>query len=451
MKRMNCLSRRFTATVLLLALFASLTAASAFADFDSALSALNAEKEAATQKRISAQNKVRQLKSEQNAIIEEKMALEEKNNAAAMEIYVLEQEIALFEQEIATYDQKIADKQLEVQEAADKENTQLEKYRARIRAMEEGNESGILTIILNSDSFPAMLAAIDDYGEIMESDVRLYDELQDARAEHERIEAEYEEYRSQCEQVKDDYNSSKEIVEAEKAELEKQIAESEAIIQVYAEQIKEAEAEQAAMEAAEASAAAAATNFMQQYYMQKQTAAMTYENAVQAAAAAGTAEEQAAWTEVAQQAAAAMTGGGAVGSGAFAWPFPGHSVITSTFGYRGSTGSYHTGVDIDGYQSMGSPIVAADTGTVIKAEYYGGYGNCVIIDHGNSYSTLYAHLSSMSVGYGSVVSRGQTIGGVGNTGTCYGLDGVHLHFEVMINGQQVDPLAYIGGYGYTLY
>ena len=91
---------------------------------------------------------------------------------------------------------------------------------------------------------------------------------------------------------------------------------------------------------------------------------------------------------------------------------------------------------------MGAAIVAADGGTVIKAEYSGGYGNCIIIDHGGGMSTLYAHLNSMSVGVGSSVSQGQTIGGVGNSGTTYGADGIHLHFEVRINGQTRNPAYY---------
>ena len=85
------------------------------------------------------------------------------------------------------------------------------------------------------------------------------------------------------------------------------------------------------------------------------------------------------------------------------------------------------------------------------AEYSGGYGNTIMIDHGGGIVTLYAHLNSMSVGTGSSVSQGQTIGGVGNTGTVYGSDGVHLHFEVRVNGSTTDPLNYIGGYPHSFY
>lgn len=443
--------------ILLISCFHVFGFAESDVEFESQLSALNAEKEAATAKRVSAQNKVQQLKGEQAAIIEEKIALEERNVAASFEISVLEQQISLIESEIATYDQMIKDKEAEVIEAENKENDQLEKYRTRVRAMEENGDTGILTILLNSDSFPEMLTAIDDYKEIMESDVDLYDQLQLAREEHQRIRQEYLEYQEQCEEVKAGYYDHKGVIEAEKAELEKQISDSEEVIAEYEEKIKEAEKEQAAMEAAEAAASQNAANFTQQYYAQKQAEQAAQQAALaaaqQAVEQAQTPEEQAAAQQVVEQviASAPASSGDVVGTGSFAWPFPGHTIITSPFGNRASTGSFHTGVDIDGFQSMGSPIVASDGGTVIKAEYYGGYGNCIIIDHGNGLSTLYAHLSSMSVGYGSIVSKGQTIGGVGNTGTCYGTDGIHLHFEVMVNGTQVDPLGYLAGYPYSFY
>ena len=95
-----------------------------------------------------------------------------------------------------------------------------------------------------------------------------------------------------------------------------------------------------------------------------------------------------------------------------------------------------------------SPVVAltaADSGTVITASYSDGYGNYIIIDHGNGMQTLYAHLSGMAVGEGSSVSQGQTIGYVGATGRA---TGTHLHFEVFVGGSRTDPAGYFGGLSY---
>jgi murein DD-endopeptidase MepM/ murein hydrolase activator NlpD len=121
------------------------------------------------------------------------------------------------------------------------------------------------------------------------------------------------------------------------------------------------------------------------------------------------------------------------GSGELGWPTSG--TITGVFGEdRGS--HFHAGIDIA--NAEGTPIYAAEAGTVIGG-CGGGYGNCVLIDHGNGMVTLYAHQSSILVGGGSV-SRGQHIGYMGCTGSC---TGPHLHFEVRINGVAYDPMAYL--------
>lgn len=103
----------------------------------------------------------------------------------------------------------------------------------------------------------------------------------------------------------------------------------------------------------------------------------------------------------------------------------------------------HYAIDIS---NRGRPaIFAADAGKVIKASYgwNGGYGNHIIIDHGNGMQTLYAHLEAISVEVGNEVSRGEIIGKMGNTGRVYGVTGIHLHFEVRTGGVKQNPLAYL--------
>jgi murein DD-endopeptidase MepM/ murein hydrolase activator NlpD len=133
------------------------------------------------------------------------------------------------------------------------------------------------------------------------------------------------------------------------------------------------------------------------------------------------------------------TGGGHI-SGRMYWPAAGP--VTSPFGWRMHpifhVMRFHTGIDIGA--PYGAPIHAADPGTVIYATWMGGYGNVIIIDHGGGISTLYAHQSSLAVGYGARVGRGQVIGYVGSTGFS---TGPHLHFEVRVNGNPVDPMKYL--------
>jgi murein DD-endopeptidase MepM/ murein hydrolase activator NlpD len=146
---------------------------------------------------------------------------------------------------------------------------------------------------------------------------------------------------------------------------------------------------------------------------------------------------------------AAELGGNGSGhfAGSMAWPVPSSHRITSPFGMRICPfhgRELHPGIDIGratagGPSLMGASIVAAGAGRVMYAGYRGGYGNTVIIDHGNGVATLYAHQSAIRVRSGQKVSKGQRIGSVGSTGNS---TGPHLHFEVRVNGQPKNPLSY---------
>lgn len=137
------------------------------------------------------------------------------------------------------------------------------------------------------------------------------------------------------------------------------------------------------------------------------------------------------------QASSGGGGGGSTGSGTSSsgliWPVNG--VVTSGFGWR--WGRMHEGIDIAA--PAGTPIRAAASGTVIYAGWMSGYGNLTVIDHGNGLATAYGHQSAIYVG-GGPVSQGQSIGAVGCTGSC---TGNHVHFEVRVNGNPVDPMGYL--------
>jgi murein DD-endopeptidase MepM/ murein hydrolase activator NlpD len=134
------------------------------------------------------------------------------------------------------------------------------------------------------------------------------------------------------------------------------------------------------------------------------------------------------------QEGAGSTGTGQPSAAGFIWPCDG--VVVSGYGMR--WGRLHEGIDIGcGY---GAPNLAAAAGTVIYSGWLGGYGNLVVIDHGNGLSTAYAHASSLLVSVGQAVGQGETVSLVGSTGNS---SGPHLHFEVRVNGVAVDPLLYL--------
>lgn len=128
------------------------------------------------------------------------------------------------------------------------------------------------------------------------------------------------------------------------------------------------------------------------------------------------------------------------GTGQFMWPCNGP--ITSYYGWRThpifGTTKYHSGMDIA--VDSGTPIHAADSGTIVYSGWLGGYGNCVMIDHGGGLVTLYAHNSALNVGEGQYVSKGTVVAYAGSTGYS---TGPHCHFEVRLHGELTDPLNYL--------
>ena len=127
----------------------------------------------------------------------------------------------------------------------------------------------------------------------------------------------------------------------------------------------------------------------------------------------------------------------------FDYPIP-RALLVSVYGFRvdplsGNVG-FHPGIDISA--AHGTPILASAAGTVVSAGSEGGYGNAVILDHGDSLATLYGHMVSVAVVPGQLVAAGEVIGYVGSTGRS---TGPHLHFEVRIHGVTVDPLPTFKG------
>ena len=398
--------RRLLSLILTLALIICALPVSASAVSEEELDQLKAERDAMVRQRQEQQAVVNSLVEQQASVLTVKAALDERNQYTIWQIQLTEEEIAL-------YDAMIADKNEEVEAARALELEQLSRYRSRVRAMEENGNIGLFGMLFSSSSMSDLLTAADDIGEIMESDRELEDAYIEARENTEAVRAEYEAYKASVELIQSDLRAQQDELEAELEEADRLINEITADIEANASILEE-------FRAAEQEAETNVANMV--IALEKQRA--------EEAAAAGN--------------GGSYGGGNVVGTGSFIWPLPSSTYITSRFGLRihPITGEQksHNGIDISA--NSGSTIVAADGGTVTMAAWNGGYGNCVMIDHGNGYITLYGHMSSLAVSQGQSVSQGECIAYVGSTGLS---TGPHLHFEVYQGGGRIDPEMFFSG------
>lgn len=429
--------------LMLISLVVSVIPVSAYAVSQSDISAITQQKNELANRVAECRNRIDLLKQEQATVLEAKSALEEQNRAA-------NEQLNLVAQEIAIYDEMIEEKEDELKQAKKKEEKQLEAYRSRVRAMEENGSYNVLALLINSHSFGEFLTAMDDMGEIMESDKKLERQYVAAREETEVVKAEYESARSEFESKQAELKEEQTEIEASIEQAYADMLELEAAIEKAIEEYK-------AAEAAEAAAAATIASMIAQYNEQIRQQQAAQQQQQQQGNSGGDNSGSTDNSGGSNGGNADNSSGGGnssapaagTGTGSFMWPVPSSTLITSRFGYRSDpfTGEqrWHSGIDIDGFNKEGYDIVAADGGTVITASSDGGYGNYVIIDHGNYTQTLYAHMSYIAVSVGQSVSQGQVIGGLGSSGRS---TGTHCHYEIFVNGERTDPAAYYSGLSY---
>ena len=446
---MKTLRKNLILSLALLCFAASPLCAKAFAVTQGEIDAIRSRRDAIAAERRERQAAVDELVLQRAGVLEQKAAMDERS------ALMLEQ-IELTRQEIALYGEQIEEKRLEVEQTGEQERIQLARYRSRVRAMEENGRLNILTLILHTGSLGEFFTTADDIGEIMRYDRALEDAYRLARENSDRAKAEYEAAKAELERKEAQLSAEQDTLRAE-------IREAEALIAGLGADIENRQAEVRAVQAAEAEAEAELQRLMAELERQRREEeerrrreeeerrraleqARLEQEAREREQAQREQEEQA---RREQEALRTQTPAeSAVGSGSFLWPVPGHSYVTSRFGLRvhpitGQKKS-HTGLDIPA--ELGTEVVAADSGTVRKAAVYGSYGNCVILDHGNGYATLYAHLSRIAVGEGETVSRGQSIGAVGSTGLS---TGPHCHFEIWSGGSRIDPEPFFSGLSFA--
>ena len=297
-------------------------------------------------------------------------------------------DIAAKEAEIEAIKREIAEKEANIAQSH-------EKFKQRVRAMYiSGNFSGGLELLLTAEDFEDFLARMTYVESMAAHDQEIIDDL---NADREGFMAQ----RASIEQKKSEVEAQKKVLSGKKTELDAQKAQYDALMAQITSDTATLQAEQAKIDKEMAGARAALDALIAQ--KTKDSAGSTY------------------------------------AGGAFKWPAPGYSRITSPFGWRAWSNSYHKGIDIGA--PIGAAIVASNAGRIVVSSFdANGYGNYVIIDHGGGYMTVYGHLSKKYVSVGQQVGRGATIGACGSTGRS---SGPHLHFEIRSNGVAYDPMKYL--------
>lgn len=324
-------------------------------------------------------------------------------------------QLSAVESSLAQAEAELAQTEAELKQEQENLDTQVDAYSNRLRENYINGNVSLLDVVLESTSMEDFITRSFYMEKILEYDNNMIDSINNSIDQ-------IEEKKQTQEQQKADMESLKAAKESAVAELKQAQAEKYSLISSAEAAKDKAEDEYDAMLA-------------DSNKLNSEINALIAQQKAAAAKAAAAAKKN--------QSSGSSGGSYQTGTGSYQWPLPsGYRTITSPYGMRMHPTKHvykmHTGIDISA--PNGTSIYAADSGTVILARYYGSYGNCVIIDHGNNVVTLYGHMSSIGVSAGQSVSRGQTIGRVGSTGAS---TGNHLHFEVRVGGSCVSPWGYV--------
>ena len=334
------------------------------------------------------------------------------------------QKIENLNEQIQQLNLLIAEKQTELEASVAKEEALQKQYKARLRSMEETGSVSYWSILFRASSFSDLLDRVDMIREIAESDQLMLKQLSAATQAVETERADLEQQKLDLQQTEDD-------LAVEQAELETNRAKADTLITQMQAEYASLSDEFLAAEADEAAVREQIKKTETDYFN-----ALAKEQAAAAAAAAAANKPSSG-----SNSSSSSSSGGA-SSGGFAFPLAYSTGVTCAYGPRvhpiNGNKSFHYGVDLAA--GMNTEIYATKSGTVTGATYGEANGYYVTINHGDGYSSIYAHMTNYVVSAGDSVKQGQLIGYVGTTGWS---TGPHLHFEILYNGSNVNPMNYI--------
>ena len=363
-----------------------------------------------------AQDERRSMQGTLSDIKKQQVKLEEAKNDLSEYVVELDGQLIFIQGTLAELDIKIAEKEQEIvqieqqlKEARENEVDQYEAMEQRIRFMYERGNSAYISLILEAENFSEMLNKAEYIEEISNYDREMLKEYQETKEAivflKEQLEKEEEMLQSAQEEAAKKEGEMSDLID----QKEKQIENYETDINNKEKAIKEYEAEIAA------------------------------QNATIAALEAQIAQTE---RELADVSGNDVGETPCYGGGTFCWPAPSYTRISDDYGNRIhptlGVQQFHNGIDMAA--PNGSPILAAESGTVVAATYNSSMGNYIMINHGNGLYTIYMHASALYVSTGQKVTRGQKIAAVGSTGRS---TGPHLHFSVRQNGSYVNPRNFL--------
>lgn len=397
--------RRITALVLILVLAAgiSIQASSASTEKVTEDAASTKSLQEAQDEKAQLEKALKEAQSTIEDLRDSKGDIESKVTELNQQLIDISARITDLENQLTAKSEDIQETKDELAGAKEREAQQYADMKVRIQFMYENGQTSYLEALLSSRNISEFLNSADYIAQIQGYDRQKLTEYQDTVESIVNLEAQLEQEYTDLEALKSTVESNKATVaammrqkESELADISGDIEDAQSDADYYAAEIQAQEELIAAIKRAEAEKAAAGV------------------------------EEH------------PYTGG------AFRWPCPSSTRVTSDYGTRVSpmsgASSNHKGIDIGA--SAGADIIAAADGTVTAASYSSAAGNYVMIDHGGGLYTVYMHASSLLVSPGQTVSAGDVIAKVGSTGIS---TGSHLHFGVSLNGSYVSPWSYLGG------
>lgn len=431
----------------------------------STIAELEAKKAENNKKIEELENQLAQYEADQKEAEAYQATLQTKIDALQSNMEILDTELETIKENIFDLEGDIADMEDTIEQQEKDIDKGMEEFKLRLRAMYVNGNDSLASALVGATDFYDLLSKYELISCVARHDDELVNTLKTQLESYNQNLKTLETQKTQEEQAKAEKETKQEEMKASMTELQDAFAESKAEKERLAieadaanKSIDELNKENKAADAAEQDIYAQIQRAQEEARRKAEEARKAAEEAAkqqqttEAPQAEGTNNSNTSGQDSApvQQETTAPAPEPSYANSSFSWPCPGHYYISSGYGSR--WGRTHRGIDIA--QNQGAAVVASRSGTVIKSytgcvHNYGksgnccgnGYGNYVIIMHDDgTYSTLYGHLASVSVSVGSYVSKGQTIGYVGSTGSSTGF---HLHFEIRQNGTAVNPSSYL--------